>query len=212
VTRASFRQQFLYPDTVEDMQRKGITDKDLERYADIVNLRPVIEREGGWDTVNDWRDVLSGGEKQRVAVARLFYHKPKFALLDECTSAVSVEVEGSLYSEAKNMGITLLTISHRSTLYKYHTHLLYMDGLGGWKFSRLDSAEQQLSLQDEKIKLEKMIAELPQTKQRLKELCDALGQSSIHLQPVGSPAGGGASGNIASLSGRSLATASLPPK
>lgn len=96
----------------------------MQSILEEVKLGYLVGREGGWDKENDWNDVLSGGEKQRVAMARLIYHKPIYAILDECTSAVSIDVEGHLYTYMKNTGITLITVSHRDTLWKYHDYLL----------------------------------------------------------------------------------------
>ena len=63
-----------------------------------------------------------------MAMARLFYHCPKYAILDECTSAVSVDIEGKMYGHAKALGITLITVSHRKTLWKFHDYILRFSG------------------------------------------------------------------------------------
>ncbi len=111
-----------------------------------VHLEYLADREGGFDAVNDWMDVLSGGEKQRIAMARLFYHNPQFAILDECTSAVSVDVEGFLYTHCKKLGITLFTVSHRKTLWKYHEYVLQFDGRGAYEFKPMTAEEQKKAL------------------------------------------------------------------
>uniref|UniRef100_A0A673G5G4 ABC transporter domain-containing protein n=1 Tax=Sinocyclocheilus rhinocerous TaxID=307959 RepID=A0A673G5G4_9TELE len=114
-----FHDQVIYPDTHEDQKKKRTSDRVLKEYLDNVQLGHILEREGSWDRVQDWMDVLSGGEKQRMALARLFYNKPQFAILDECTSAVSVDVEDFICSHCRKVaGITLFTVSHRKSLWK----------------------------------------------------------------------------------------------
>lgn len=135
----TLRDQIIYPDSQSDMMTKGLTDSDLAELLDKVQLRYLLDREEstGWVTERDWMDVLSGGEKQRIAMARLFYHKPQFAILDECTSAVSVDVEGFMYAYCKEVGISLFTVSHRKSLWKYHEFFLYMDGKGNYTYKRI---------------------------------------------------------------------------
>ncbi|XP_059839922.1 ATP-binding cassette sub-family D member 3a [Hypanus sabinus] len=134
MTLGTLRDQVIYPDTREDQRQKGVSDLVLKEYLDNVQLGHILEREGGWDCIQDWMDVLSGGEKQRMAMARLFYHKPQFAILDECTSAVSVDVEGYIYSHCRKVGITLFTVSHRKSLWTHHEYYLHMDGRGNYEF------------------------------------------------------------------------------
>ncbi|CAF3487859.1 unnamed protein product [Rotaria sp. Silwood1] len=138
MTIGTLRDQIIYPDSHGDMRRKGIKDDNLNELLDKVQLTYLVQREGGFDGVQDWMDVLSGGEKQRIAMARLFYHKPQFAILDECTSAVSVDVEGFMYEYCRTAGITLFTVSHRKSLWKYHEYCLYMDGRGSYSFKPID--------------------------------------------------------------------------
>jgi ATP-binding cassette subfamily D (ALD) protein 3 len=72
MTVGSLRDQVIYPDTLEDMKVKKITDNDLTNLLDKVQLTYLLEREHGWNSVQDWIDVLSGGEKQRIAVSFFF--------------------------------------------------------------------------------------------------------------------------------------------
>jgi ATP-binding cassette subfamily D (ALD) long-chain fatty acid import protein len=62
------------------MRARGVSDDDLLQILQVVEMGHIVEREGGWDAVREWRDALSGGDKQRIAMARLFYHRPKVCL------------------------------------------------------------------------------------------------------------------------------------
>jgi hypothetical protein len=64
---------------------------------------------------------------------RMFYHLPTYAILDECTSAVSDDVTDKIYETCANLGITLFTIAHQKTVIKHHKLVLRFDGKGGWK-------------------------------------------------------------------------------
>jgi ATP-binding cassette subfamily D (ALD) long-chain fatty acid import protein len=106
LTQGTLRDQVIYPHTEMDMAESGLKDRDLQEILDQSKLGYLVSREGGWDTMKTWKDVLSGGEKQRMGFARLLYHEPRYAFIDEGTSAVSSDVEGLLYETCKAKGIS----------------------------------------------------------------------------------------------------------
>jgi len=173
LSRGSLRQQIIYPDSLRAMRAKGVTDADLAAILRILDLEHLLELyPEGWDAEAEWRDVLSGGLQQRVAMARLFYHKPRYAILDECTSSVTLDTEKVMYDNAKGLGITLMTVSHRRSLWKYHSRILQFDGQGNYVFTRLD-AEKRLQLEDEKEDLEVLLRQVPEIERRIQELSAA---------------------------------------
>ncbi|KAF8660753.1 hypothetical protein AX16_001548 [Volvariella volvacea WC 439] len=168
----SLLDQMIYPHSYADFLKSGKTFEDLQKILEAVFLEYLPEREGGWFTRKEWRDVLSGGEKQRMGMARVFYHRPRFAVLDECTSAVSSDVEGRMYEHAKSLGITLITISLRPSLMKYHTQLLTLtgDGTSEWTLTRVGTAEERMSIHREIAVLEDKLAEVDNWEKRLRVL------------------------------------------
>ena len=68
----SLLDQMIYPHSYAEFMESGRTKEELMRILEMVYLAYLPEREGGWTTRKEWRDVLSGGEKQRVSGLELF--------------------------------------------------------------------------------------------------------------------------------------------
>ncbi|KAI9785967.1 MAG: hypothetical protein M1839_008233 [Geoglossum umbratile] len=169
----TLRDQVIYPHSEMDMRDSGRRDHELSRVLEEVKLGYLPDREGGWDCRKEWKDVLSGGEKQRMALARLMYHEPRYALIDEGTSAVSSDVEGLLYEKAKEKGITLITISTRISLKKYHTYNLSL-GIGpdgaDWDFERIGTEKEKMNVERELKELQEKLLKVEGWKARREEI------------------------------------------
>lgn len=125
-----------------------MSDSELFQLMKIVDLEALYKREQetgqGFDTKKSWVDVLSGGERQKISFARVFYHKPMFALLDESSSAVSMDFEHILYKKCREFNITMLTISQRNSLFPFHDYLLELKEDHTWSFEIINHDETEV--------------------------------------------------------------------
>ena len=124
----SLRQQLLYPNN-----RDGVTDEEFQRILASVNLPKLIERCGGLDVDADWGKLLSLGEQQRLAFARVLLAEKPYVILDEATSALDEKNEAQLYEMLHESNVTLISVTHRPQVAKYHSHVLVLMGKGEWK-------------------------------------------------------------------------------
>ena len=137
--------QLLYPNT-----HLEVDDEHLKQVLEQVNLAGLEERFGGFDAEQDWADVLSLGEQQRLTFARLLLNKPKYAILDEATSALDLSNEERLYQHLQAKGTTFLSVGHRATLANYHQSLLELSQDKTWQI------KQPLALVEEQPELFKL--------------------------------------------------------
>ncbi|MFJ4376471.1 ABC transporter ATP-binding protein/permease [Pseudomonas japonica] len=123
------RTAVAYPATgsPEDDQRLGQALRE-------VNLGHLVDK---LDDSNDWARILSVGEQQRLAFARVLFNKPRIVFLDESTSAMDEGLEHALYGllRERMADSMLVSVGHRATLAGFHSHHLELDGLGGWRIA-----------------------------------------------------------------------------
>jgi putative ATP-binding cassette transporter len=127
----TLRDQLLYPNTHAE-----VDDQHLKHVLEQVNLADLDERFGGFDAKQDWADVLSLGEQQRLTFARVLLNKPNYAILDEATSALDLDNEERLYQHLQAIGTTFLSVGHRLTLANYHQQVLKLFQDKTWQVSQ----------------------------------------------------------------------------
>jgi len=125
---SSLRNQLLYPHL--DMK---ISDEALKALLVRVNLPELAGRFGSLDAQLDWAKVLSVGEQQRVAFARVLIAAPRYVILDEATSALDISNEENLYKELAASGATMVSVGHRPSILKYHSQVLELAADESWK-------------------------------------------------------------------------------
>ncbi|MUL65031.1 multidrug ABC transporter ATP-binding protein [Mycobacterium sp. CBMA 234] len=118
------------------------TDDELRAVMTKVALPHLL---GRLDEAQDWAKVLSPGEQQRVAFARVLLNRPRAVFFDESTSALDEGLEMMLYQLVRSElpETTVVSVSHRSTVEQHHEQELELLGDGSWRLSRIEDEDQE---------------------------------------------------------------------
>ena len=123
----TLRRALIYPNAEKDSP----SDEILIQALNLADLHNLIEK---LDVEDDWSRILSGGEQQRLAFARIILQNPDYIFMDEATSALDEPREIEMYQLLKKIlpNSTIISVGHRSTLYQVHDSELKLEGDGNW--------------------------------------------------------------------------------
>ncbi|KAI8606106.1 ATP-binding cassette sub-family D member 4 [Dissophora ornata] len=136
LTYGTLREQLVYPnkDTAA-----SVSNADVIRVLKLARLDHIVEVIEDFDFTYtlDWNKMLSPGEQQKMAFARLFYARPTFAVLDEATSSMDNASENAMFKQCQLLNITCITVCHHTSLERYHQQKLTLSGRGIWSWSEI---------------------------------------------------------------------------
>ncbi|WP_439572996.1 ABC transporter ATP-binding protein/permease [Phreatobacter sp.] len=117
---APLRDALTYP-----AERGAYSDAELGKALAAVNLPALVDR---LDEEAPWQMILSGGEQQRLAMARALLARPDWLFLDEATAAIDEAGEANLYRTIREWlpDATIVSIGHRSTLANFHDRRVHL--------------------------------------------------------------------------------------
>ena len=127
----TLRDQLTYPG-----ESGSVSDDVLDDLLRTVELPDLVQRFGSLDAVRPWQDILSSGEQQKIAVARLLLAAPKCAILDEATSSLDIRSERHMYDLITASGITFISVAHRPSVLPAHDLVLELKKGGAYELHK----------------------------------------------------------------------------
>jgi len=113
------------------------TPADDPRLKEALRQTQLGHLAGALNKTGDWSRILSLGEQQRLAFARVLFNRPAIVFMDEATSATDEGLEHALYGLLRSQlpECMIVSVGHRSTLDAFHDLSVSLDGRAGWTLS-----------------------------------------------------------------------------
>jgi putative ATP-binding cassette transporter len=132
---------YLPPGTLREVllrtgQEQVIKDEPILATLRTLDLEPILARTGGLDTEQDWDNILSLGEQQLIAFARILIAAPRFAFLDRASTALTTAQVAQILAMLTEHGITYINVDNSEEPMDGYDAILELRGDGGWTWQK----------------------------------------------------------------------------